>query len=289
VRAVSEAYIRTASRLGWLLQAAEAALADQGDGAKIDLTFFTRLGTKKLPSEDEGLAVAEALVSLGVLRRVRGGFSLDRRKLLEKLEYGRGVREALGAKDLNSQSTVKLCAALPVGLDGEVEKALRRNTVDIRANLLEIIASAQRWVALASPFWDAETASEIAEVLSRRLEAGTRVDILGRFEGNDEGMRQLQARLGGYEHCQLFSWIEKSAADRFRKQTFHFKAAVADDGHKAYLGTANLNVAGLRSRMELGVILEGEVARRLADIIKVTLSIARPLPRPGPSGQRRTP
>jgi phosphatidylserine/phosphatidylglycerophosphate/cardiolipin synthase-like enzyme len=260
-----------------LLQAAEDNLVRYEEGAKIDLGFFRRAESNRLPSDDEALAAAEALVSVGVLRRNKSKFTLDRGRLLEKHEYCRGVREALSVDDLRPQNVVKLCAALPVGLDALVEKALRRNTVDMRANLLEIIASAKSWIALASPFWDAETAGELAEVLSRRLEAGVHVDILGRFEEKEEGMPQLRARLGRYENCQMFAWFERSSADRFRKQTFHFKAVVSDDGVKAYLGTANMNVAGLRSRMELGVILEGEVARQLAQIVKVTLSIARPL------------
>lgn len=278
---MSETYIRAASRLGWLLQAAEDKLADCEDGAKVGLNFFRRLEGDRLPTDDEALAAAEALVSVGVLRRGKTAFALDYGRLVGRREYCRGVREALSVEDLQPRDTVKLCAALPVGLDAEVEKALRRNTVDMRSNLVEIIASARSWLALASPFWDAETAGELAEVLSRRLEAGVRVDLLGRFEEKEEGMPHLRARLGGYENCQMFAWYERSAADRFRKQTFHFKAVVSDDGAKAYLGTANMNVAGLRSRMELGVILEGEVARQLAQIVKVTLSIARPLTHAG--------
>ena len=275
---MSETYIRIASQLGWLLQAIEDALTDCADGANINRNFFRRLGINRLPSEDEALAALQALAALGILRRNKSKFLLDRTTLLEKIEYCRGVKEALAVSVLPSQSLVKLCAALPVGLDSMVEKALRHNTVDMRANLMEIIASAKTWVALASPFWDAETARELAEVLIRRLDAGVRVDILGRFEEEDGGARQLQAKLGGYQHCQLFAWLEENSADRFKRQTFHFKAVVSDDGAKAYLGTANLTASGLRSRMELGVILEGEVARQLAQIVKVTLSIARPIP-----------
>jgi hypothetical protein len=275
---MSESYIRIASQLGWLLQATEDALLNSADGDNINRTFFRRLDINRLPSDDETLAALQALSALGILRRNKSKFLLDRTKLLEKFEYCRGVREALATSVLLSPSSVRLCAALPVGLDTMVEKALRHNTIDMRANLLEIIASAKIWIALASPFWDAETARELAEVLIRRLDAGVRVDILGRFEEEDRGARQLQAKLGSYEHCQLFAWLEENAADRFKKQTFHFKAIVSDDGAKAYLGTANLTASGLRSRMELGVILEGEAARQLAQIVKVTLSIARPMP-----------
>lgn len=59
-------------------------------------------------------------------------------------------------------------------------------------------------------------------------------------------------------------------------QTFHFKAAVADQGTKAYLGSANLTTSGLRSRMELGVILTGEVAGQLHRVIVAALALASP-------------
>lgn len=59
-------------------------------------------------------------------------------------------------------------------------------------------------------------------------------------------------------------------------QTFHFKVAIADEGKTAYLGSANLNTAGLRSRMELGVILSGEASRKLYRVIMTALGLAKP-------------
>jgi phosphatidylserine/phosphatidylglycerophosphate/cardiolipin synthase-like enzyme len=277
---MSELYIRAASRLGWLLQALEDALHGQPEGAVINLQFVRRLNTPLLASEDEAKAALDALADVGVLSNQQHALVLRREALSEKLAYCRGVRKAVETSQRCESGTVKLCAALPGGLDSQVEKALRRHTIDMRSALIDLIATAREWLILASPFWDTETVTELAETLSRRLEAGVKVDILGRFdEKNNHVMRTLQSRLGGYERCQLFAWHEVDSSDWQKTQTFHFKALVADNGAKAYLGTANFTTSGLRSRMELGVILEGEAAQRLAQIIKVTLNVARPLPR----------
>ena len=277
---MSELYIRAAARLDWLLQALEDALPGQPDRAVINHQFIRRLNIRRLASEDEARAALDALADVGVLYYDQHSFILRRGTLSEKLAYCRGVREASQLSQSWESGTVKLCAALPVGLDSQVEKALRRHTIDMRSALIDLIATAQEWLILASPFWDTETVTELADTLSRRLEAGVKIDILGRFdEKNNHVMRTLQSRLGGYERCQLFAWHEVDMSDWQKTQTFHFKALVADDGAKAYLGTANFTTSGLRSRMELGVILTGEAAQRLAQIIKVTLNVARPLPR----------
>jgi hypothetical protein len=284
---LSEIYVRTALRLGWLLEAAEAALIRSDDGAKVDITFFQRLEIGRLPTDDEALAAAEALVSLNVLRRNKSKFTLDRKILLKKADYCQGVRETLRVVEPLAPDPVRLCAAIPVGLDELVDKALRRNTVDMRANLLDIIAGTERWVALASPFWDVETVNEFSEVLIRRLEAGVYVHILSRFKRDrtNKGDPQLIAKLGRYERCKLYAWYQPSRVDRLKEQSFHFKAVVSDD-NRAYLGTANMTIGGLRSRMELGVLLEGHLAWKLAQIVKVTLNIARPVAiPPHPTGR----
>jgi hypothetical protein len=274
---VSETYIRAASRLGWLLEQIEDELIDYQEDSIIDFNFAQRLKGKRLPTKDELLAAFEALYSVGVLAREKSKYKINRLDMPQRLAYCRGVRDTVINFSLQEQTEVKLCAALPVALDEQVEKALRRNTIDMRASIVDIIASSRTWVALVSPFWDEETAKEIAEVLSRRLETGVRVDILGRFEEDDAALPILRQRIGDHKLCQFFAWAQKESKDRFGKQTFHFKAVVCDDGARAYLGTANLNRAGLRSRMELGVILEGQTAKQLAQIVKVTLSISQTL------------
>lgn len=274
---MSETYIRAASQLNWLLEEIENELINCKEDYIINFGFAKKLKGERLPTKDELLAVFEALASVEVLKQEKSKYKLNCVDLPQKLAYCRGVRDTVKNSKLQKQDFVKLCAALPVNLNGQVEKALRRNTVDMRASIINIIASSKTWVALVSPFWDKETAEEIAEVLSRRLETGVRVDILGRFEKDDLALPILKQKIGNHDLCQFFAWAKNDSKDAFRKQTFHYKAVVSDNGAKAYLGTANFNRAGLRSRMELGVILEGKSAEQLAQIVKVTLSISQSL------------
>jgi hypothetical protein len=100
-------------------------------------------------------------------------------------------------------------------------------------------------------------------------------DLLGRFTSPDDlGWTTLYTGLCKHERCRFFAWYAPNENDPFGAQTFHFKAAIADNGLKAYLGSANLTTAGLRSRMELGVILTGEPAVQVAQIIELVLSQA---------------
>ncbi len=275
---MSKQYVAAVLRLPWLMEALEAGLARADNATRVDRSRARTLVGRRVPADDELGAALQALTSIGVLYECAGVRRLDRGQLEETSGYRLGVQDALACWSTHTSAPVRLCAALPVGLDPRTEAEVRGVTVDLRAAILDVIASATRRVVLVSPFWDRDTASELAELLGRRLEAGINVDVLGRFDGRDGGGGELlAARLARTSACRFFSWYETSPLDRFGVQTFHFKSVVADDGNKAYLGTANLTTSGLRSRMELGVVLTGEPAVRLAGIVDAVLRLARPL------------
>ncbi len=277
---MSKLYVAAVLRLPWLMEALEAGLARAENGATVDRARARVLVRGRVPADDELRAALQALTSIGVLYEDAGTRRLDQGQLEETSDYRRGVRDALACLNTQTSAPVRLCAAVPVGLDPRTEGEIRSVAVDLRAAILDVIASAHRRVVLVSPFWDDDTASELAELLGRRLEAGVSADVLGRFDGRDGGGGELlAARLARNSACRFFSWYETSALDRFVAQTFHFKSVVADDGEKAYLGTANLTTSGLRSRMELGVVLTGEPAARLSGIVDTVLGLARPLDR----------
>ncbi len=271
------------------MQALEEGLAGERDRVVVDRSLVRRIVSGRIPSDAEAEAAVEALLGVGVVRREGCSALLDLVRLHETEGYRRGVREALSFGLDRERPSVRLCAALPAGLNSASREELGRQVDDLRSALLDVAASARGRIVLASPFWDEETALEMAELLSRRLEAGVAVDILGRFGGQHDGdAALLLARLASFSRCRLYGWYELSPLDPFGVQTFHFKATVADDGAKAYLGTANLTTSGLRSRMELGVVLTGEPARRLSAVVDVALQLARRIePEVGPLDRRR--
>lgn len=266
-------YAQATSLLGALLDEIEAALEIEPDGTVIGKSFFDNVRTKRYVTEEELRLVIDALVELHVLVQLGPNFRLNRTALLENKAYSQGVRDALQLLPQGTKEIAKLCATIPNTLDNLVEKAIRSRTLDLRATLLDLIASAEERVILASPFWDLGTARELVQPLSRRLVAGVRVDLLGRFQEGSNEKRFLENSIGHYEKCELFEWYDRPKGHS-KPTTFHFKAAVVDGGSKAYLGTANLTEGGLRSVMELGVILRGEPAEQLLGILNVILSVA---------------
>jgi phosphatidylserine/phosphatidylglycerophosphate/cardiolipin synthase-like enzyme len=270
---VGELYAKVLRQHGWLLTSAEDAFESSNGDLVIDQGFFRALPTDRYPSDEVINVIQAALLEVGTLRRDGTSLKLDRQAYFNNKRYRKGVVDAIAALVPSDEPTTQLCATIPNGLDEMVEKALRVHTLDLRGALLDLIASADRRIVLASPFWDLQTAHELAEALAKRLEAGVSVDILGRFVFKDREIeRLLLRRLQKYEKCQLFAWHEKG--NERTATTFHFKAAVIDDGLRAYLGTANLTFYGLRSVMELGWIVRGDPAKRLLEILNVILSVS---------------
>lgn len=57
------------------------------------------------------------------------------------------------------------------------------------------------------------------------------------------------------------------------RETFHAKVVLCDRS-VAYLGSSNVTAASLEHSMEMGVVLEGRAAARVADVIDAVLKSA---------------
>lgn len=271
------AYAETVNRLRWLMDALENQLEGLSDGTEVDIRIARAADSRRRATADEATAAFEALKELGVLVNTPHGFVLNRTVLEQKASYRAGVRDGLEFRQ-KSKQRVALCTSLPPGLEIEVETLLRQYAEDLRGVIVDLVAAAREDLVIASPFWDRLTIDEIEPLLLRRLEAGVNVTILGRFDSRmPASVRNAFARFTVHPGFRLVSWYEQNPGDPFGAHTFHFKAVVADKGKRAYLGTANFTASGLRSRFEIGVLLEGETARRLDDIVKFVLTLARPV------------
>lgn len=253
----------------------ESHLAGCSQGPGIDLDILRSVSGGRKPSEDELTAAVNALVTLGILSRTANGLELSVQGLRSTAGYRRGIREGLAARATSNDAA--LAAALPPGLPQAARDVMQAEAWDLRASLIDCIAGAHHRIVLASPFWDEETADDLAELLNRRLAAGVVVDLLGREVGGPTASGQclaaLVGRLGHSSRLRATGWL-KVAPNDSGLQTFHFKCAVADGGKRAYLGSANFTTGGLRSRMELGVILSGTLASALARILDSALEVA---------------
>ncbi len=269
--------MRAVAQLDWLMAPLEERLRGCQDSARVDASFVSASAKDRLPSQDESTVAVRALAEIGVLSDGEtGSYRLSRAQLVRTEGYRQGVRDGIEhARHSVGNHTFTLLGSVPLGVPATAEREIRSNVADLRAGIMEIVSSARKRIVLASPFWDLSTAEELSVLLARRLEAGVAVDILGRFVDGDDALKVLIAGLSGYGGTRIFSWHAINPEDPLGSQTFHFKAAVSDGGDLAYVGSANFTISGLRSRMELGILLREEPALRVARVLDMALNFAR--------------
>jgi len=268
---VFEQYVKTAARLPDLLRAVEEYLAGKQDGVNIAVSELASADPQRLASKDEVLAIAAALADLGIISTQNSGFVVNACRLLETVAFRSGVAEAIKCVSNHPSTVSTLCVALPPDFAANARDRVYEIAVDLRAAILDVIASAESRLVLASPFWDSETLSELTPLLERRMESGVDVTALGRFRQKE--MISLSANLQKLMHHPNFRAVSWFNVVNGAVSTFHFKTVIADGGQKAYLGTANLTASGLRSRLEVGSIWSGDIAHGLAALVDTVISI----------------
>ena len=274
-------YVHAARSFPWLFEAIESAMATMPDGSSGDgyrLFRELRTSTGRPITDSEALIALNALSDLGVSRRHGARYTLDKQRWHDTEQLREGIKSAiqtLADEPESTHPTAQLCVSLPPMLDPAAEHVIRENSTDLRSGMLDVIAGAQQSLLIASPFWDAGTSEEIAKLAQKRLVSGVSVTILGRFSQDlPAPVRTGLRKIAKYRNCSVLSWFEGTGNDT---QTFHFKAISADRGARAYLGSANMTVSSLRSRMELGVVVTGKVAEELDRVLRVVLTLASPI------------
>ena len=273
-----KAYVRAVKSHPWLLPPVENALKNLGVDGGNDVSKLAR--TIRAPdgrpiSDDEMLVAFNALCDLGVLKRNGSRYSLRRTEFEATEEFRRGVQSTVAILGENGDAVTRstqLCVSLPPTLSPAAEHVIHESSADLRSSLLDIVASAKESLIVASPFWDAGTASEMVSLTQKKLISGVRVSLLGRFSQQlPEDVKVELRKIASDPRCAILSWFEGVGRDT---ETFHFKAISADRGHRGYVGSANMTVSSLRSRMELGVILAGDAASQLDRILRVVITMS---------------
>lgn len=273
-------YVEVACRLPWLLKGIEEWLEAQPDATQVKPSALKALFTDRVPTDQQLHSCLLALAALGVLN---GPEHVFQRKVFEasagfRLGVLLATQDSIG-ESIVSQARVDLCLALPPSVEPAIRKRLAGQTLDLRGALCDVIASADKQLLVGIPFWDWDTTEEWTDLLKRRLEEGVSVDILVRQLARIDGRASTRLRelTESSPVCRLWEWSEDCEIDPFGVQTFHFKVVIADQGKKAYLGSANMTRASFQSQMELGVILRGNSAKELARTLCEVLTIAQPV------------
>ena len=275
-----KAYVFTIKSHAWLLPPVEEALRSADVGAARDVSKLARNirapGGRPI-SDDEALVAFNALCDLGVLEKEGSRYIFNRERFVATEEFRRTVQatvEILRGNRPEGTTEVQLCVSLPPSFSPVAEHVIHESSTDLRSSLLDVVASAKQSLIVASPFWDAGTTSEVVALARKKLASGVHVSVLGRF--SQDLPPELKSQLGKIASdpsCAILSWYQGMGTET---QTFHFKAVSADHGQRGYLGSANMTVSSLRSRMELGVILSGTAASQLDRILRVVVTMAAP-------------
>ncbi len=276
---MSERYLDALWRARPALDAIESWLVTLPEHDRVTIPRI-RHEIRILPISYAQAALAvNALAELGILEN-QPGLVLNRSRLLETEPLRAGMRQGIDYTRANLPvPPMHFLAALPTGLPASLQETIAAEASDLRAGIIGLLAEAQEHLLLASPFWDETTMTDLGNILERRLNGGIRIDLLVRSIAHPrEGTQSftlILEHLAQHPGCRIWTWNAPLAADQFGTQTFHFKCIIADHGKQAYLGSANFTMASFRSRMELGVLLNGDDARALSYIVSRTLGIAQ--------------
>jgi hypothetical protein len=272
-------YFRTAFLYPTQLTAVERLLESQTDGNAVEVE---ETGRRVQASYDQVFEILSALSGVGLFKG-----SESNRYTLEKaaLHASEAERQAASAALRWARENVAtdfcdLLLGTPAGGQSKTPMALDRSFLDLRTSLRSLIASTSKRLVLASPFWDTHVAEDLAVLLERRLEAGVQICILARAptggNTNRDALRILRAVRCEDRSCDIRILEQPSLDDPFGRSTFHFKVACSDV-ERVYLGSANFNTAGLASRWELGVLLEGARGRLVSSLVESLLGAASPV------------
>lgn len=272
-------YIKTAGTHAWILDRVEGYLAISKLSDEEDVLKSLR----RLPNDastpmsvDQLILALAALEDLSIVTRSGNSFVLNRKKLLETEQLRLGIKSA--AKELLYRARAErshLCVSTPPSLPNEAEYLIREFCTDLRSELLDLISNATKSIIIASPFWDGTTSADLVTLLEKRARAGVELTLLGRFSVElKHSVRTELQRISHRPDCRILSWFEASGIET---ETFHFKAASVDRGRAGYLGSANMTTSSLRSRMELGLILTGDLAEQLDKVLRISVSMAQPV------------
>jgi hypothetical protein len=264
-------YLHATTVVPWLLKDLEAALVLSTDGDVVNPEFVRQHCTSRTPSREETALALKGLNGIGILRKTGSNFAVDRTAFEASRGYRSGVWDVLALPKRAAGDSPSLCVGLPPLIPQIARRSISARTPDLRAAILSVISASSRRLVLASPFWDVTTATEIGELAKRRSDAGVRVDILGR-SASDRVTTTIVKLFAGARGFRLFKWYQ--ARPQTAATTFHFKAVVADDGQRAYVGTANLTQASLRSTMELGFVIGPEPGCQVAEILDVVIGMS---------------
>lgn len=135
-----------------------------------------------------------------------------------------------------------------------------------------MLAQSKKYAIIAAPFMQPGyglSSGPIADALRSALSRGVNVDIVG----TGRGLQSLDTAWLS-ENAQGYLRLFQPSANIENENILgsHAKFCVVD-GVAAYVGSANLTGPGLGKHLEMGVLVQGEIARQIEEFWRYALDI----------------
>lgn len=164
-----------------------------------------------------------------------------------------GAVWVLGRRSVVGAEPCDLVASLPPGVD--LPTGLRYTTAE---TLTQLVTGARQTLRLAAPFMDRAGLSFLGDALAAATQRGVALEVLlpTRSTHADDALDELRDTIS--RSGSLAKFLVSRL--RFDAPWAHLKVLTSDSSC-AYIGSANITVAGLTGHnLELGVLVRGEAA-----------------------------
>ena len=141
----------------------------------------------------------------------------------------------------------------------------------------DLVQRAVNRVVVMTPFLDERGAEWLRELVAPLKQTIQIVLILRSLEEPSrwdypKGYPLIREWLAG-RHAQVFNYSIPNGNCTAR-ETFHAKVILADSTH-AYVGSANVTAASRENSMEMGVVVKGQAALEIADVVGAVIRSAQ--------------
>jgi phosphatidylserine/phosphatidylglycerophosphate/cardiolipin synthase-like enzyme len=138
--------------------------------------------------------------------------------------------------------------------------------------LTQLLAQAKKYVVIAAPFMQAGyglSRGALADALRAALQRGVNIDVVSTGRSLQTlDMDSLRKDVRG--NLRLFQ-PKANITDEYRLGS-HAKFCIAD-GERAYVGSANLTGPGLSEHLEMGLLVQGDVAQQIDEFWRYSVEI----------------
>lgn len=150
----------------------------------------------------------------------------------------------------------RLIASVPSGFEGHQSELMSR--------LIQFIRNANKELVVVTPFFTRFGVETFVDHLAQATSRGVQVTILTRditSDGNNaDQIEEISSQVnksGKSENLEILEYASE-------RGNLHAKALIGD-GARAYVGSANFTNFSLKSAIEIGIIIQGEVVEELED------------------------